>query len=131
MLKFNKTYFILTALLFITEVVIGVYVHDSIIRPYGGDFLVVILLYCFVKSFINLPVKTCVIAVLLFAYVVEVSQYFKLVVWLGLKHSVWANILLGNSFSWTDMLMYTLGMLVVVMVERVLQEKRHKQLLQN
>jgi len=131
MLKFNKTYFILTALLFITEVVIGVYVHDSIIRPYGGDFLVVILLYCFVKSFINLPVKTGVIAVLLFAYVVEVSQYFKLVVWLGLKHSVWANILLGNSFSWTDMLMYTLGMLVVVMVERVLQEKRHKQLLQN
>jgi len=131
MLKFNKTYFILTALLFITEVVIGVYVHDSIIRPYGGDFLVVILLYCFVKSFINLPVKTGVIAVLLFAYVVEVSQYFKLVVWLGLKHSTWAKILLGTSFSWIDMLMYTLGMLVVIMVERVLQEKRHKQLLQN
>ncbi len=118
MLYFNKKYFLLTLLLLLTEVLIGIYLHDRIIRPYGGDFLVVILIYCFVKSFLKLPVITAASCVLLFAYLVEISQYFKLTVHLGLKHSTWANIILGNSFSWVDMLAYTLGILLVIGIEK-------------
>ena len=117
MLRFNKTYFTLTLLLFITEVLIGVYLHDSIIRPYGGDLLVVILMYCFVRTFVTWPVKKTLLAVLLFAYTVEASQYFKLLVHLGLKQSKLANIILGNSFSWADILAYTLGVLLTGCVE--------------
>lgn len=116
--RFSITYFLLAAALLITEVLIGLYVRDSIIRPYGGDFLVVILMYCFVKSFARLTVKTAALAVLLLAYAVEVSQYFKLTVQLGLKNSTLANMLLGNSFSWTDMLAYTLGIMVVIAIEK-------------
>jgi hypothetical protein len=91
--------------------------HDGFVRPYGGDFLVVILLYCFVKSFINFPVMLTAGWVLVFAYMVEVSQYFHLVNLLGMQYSKTAKILLGTSFSFIDMLIYTMGILLVIVVE--------------
>lgn len=124
-LHFSKTYCLLTILLFTIEVFIGACMHDKYIRPFGGDFLVVMLIYCFVKTFIALPVNTAALATLLFAYMVEVSQYFKLVNHLGLKNVPWANILLGNSFSWTDMLMYTLGILMALAFEKLTTKRSH------
>jgi hypothetical protein len=119
MLKFNKYYFILALLLFGIEFYIGTNVHDGFVRPYGGDFLVVILLYCLVKSFINFPVLLTAAWVLFFAYTVEISQYFHLVSLLGLQHSKIARVLLGTSFSFIDMGMYTLGMSLVIVVENL------------
>jgi hypothetical protein len=119
MLSFHKTYFLLALLLLFVELFIGLYMHDSIIRPYGGDFLVVILLYCFVKSFINFPVLLAAGWVLVFAYAVELSQYFHLVKLLGLQNSKAAKIILGTSFSFIDLLTYTMGILLVIAVENV------------
>lgn len=126
--QFSRKYLALTLLLFGTEVFIGACLHDAVIRPFGGDFLVVILMYCFVKTVMNISVKKAAAGVLITAYAVEVSQYFKLVVVLGLKRWPLANILLGNSFSWIDMLMYTLGILLVVTLEK-LAHKQQKHLL--
>jgi hypothetical protein len=118
-IHFNKYYFLFAVLLFCTELFIGLYVHDAIIRPYGGDFLVVILIYCTVKTFINLPVLLTAARVLIFAYAVEVSQYFHLVNLLGLQNSRIAKILLGTSFSFTDLGMYTLGILLTIVLENL------------
>src|ERR1700733_7648635 len=107
MLSFNKTYFLLALLLLLTEVLIGLFMHDALIRPYGGDFLVVILLYCVVKSFANTSILTTSCCVLLFAYAMEISQHFHLVNLLGLQNSRLAVILMGTSFSFTDLLVYT------------------------
>lgn len=117
-MKFNPRYFLYTILLFVTEVLIALYVHDQFIRPYIGDFLVVILIYCFVKSFLNTPVVPTAFGVLLFAYLVELLQYFRIVEVLGLQHSRAARIIIGSSFEWQDMLAYTMGILMVVLVEK-------------
>jgi hypothetical protein len=45
MLRFHKAYFILTFLLFLTEVLIVMFAHDNFVRPYLGDYLVVIVFY--------------------------------------------------------------------------------------
>ena len=55
MLRLNKTYLTLAVFIFVIEVLIALYVHDNFIRPYVGDVLVVILMYCFVKSFLDVP----------------------------------------------------------------------------
>ena len=39
--------------LFIVETLIALFVRDAFIRPYMGDILVVILIYCFVRIFIT------------------------------------------------------------------------------
>jgi hypothetical protein len=109
----------LAVLLLATEVLIALYMHDTLIRPYGGDFLIVILLYCLVKSFVNLPVLLTAIWVLAYAYCVEISQYFHLLSLLGLQNSKLAKILLGTSFSFMDILAYTLGITLVIVVENL------------
>jgi hypothetical protein len=119
MFRFHKTYFILTIFLFFTEILIAVFVHDNFIRPYAGDFLVVILVYCFLRSFLRTSVLTTAMAALLFSYAVETMQYFDLVTMLGLQHSRLANIVIGNSFAWIDIVAYTLGIITVLAIEYV------------
>lgn len=117
--RFNRWYFLLAVLLFVTEVLIAAYLRDDFIRPYAGDFLVVILIYCFVRSFIQAPAVPVALAVLAFSYLVEGLQYLNMVEHLGLGHSRIANIVLGNYFTWADILAYTLGTGFVILVEKI------------
>ncbi|HEX8019894.1 DUF2809 domain-containing protein [Mucilaginibacter sp.] len=118
-MKLNRSYLILTLILFITEVFIGIYLHDRLIRPFGGDLLVVILIYCLIKSFLNTPWLKTAVGTLIFSYIVEISQYFNLLSHLGLQNSKVAGILLGHSFSWGDMLCYTIGISIVMIIELI------------
>ncbi len=117
MFQFSSNYFILTILLFLTEITIAMYVHDEFIRPYFGDFLVVILLYCFVKSFIKFSVLVATNIVLIFSFGIEIAQYFNMVEKLGLQYSKIARVVLGNSFAWMDLLAYVLGILTIISIE--------------
>ncbi len=91
--------------------------NDKIIRPYGGDFLVVILLYCLIKSILIADSNRTALFVLVFAYVIETLQYFNIVGILGLGHYTLANVIIGTSFAWLDMIAYTLGVLTVLIAE--------------
>src|ERR1700749_26970 len=95
-LRFNAWYFVWASVLFGVELFIGCCMQDRWVRPYGGDLLVVILLYCMVRSFWGSPVLPTALSVLLFAYAVEVTQYFRLADHLGLKSHSPARILLGS-----------------------------------
>ena len=100
MVTFNKKYFFWAISLFVVEVLIALFVHDKFVRPYVGDFLVVILMYCAVRTFIRASVVNVVVSVLLFAYAVEVLQYFHLVNKLGLEHNTLAKTVMGYGFEW-------------------------------
>lgn len=119
MFKFQTNYFIAAIILFFTEVIIALFAHDAFIRPYFGDFLVVILLYCIGKSFINISVIKLSVAVLIFSYIIETLQYFNFVKIIGLENCKIANVILGNSFAWNDIIAYTLGITLVVFIENL------------
>nr|WP_294939020.1 DUF2809 domain-containing protein [uncultured Flavobacterium sp.] len=125
MIQFNFRYFILTLLFFITEVLIALFVHDNFVRPYLGDVLVVILIYCFVKSFLKVPVITAAASVLLFAFAIEFLQYLNIVELLGWQQSRLASTVVGRSFSWADILCYLVGCILIVAIEKV-QWRRNK-----
>lgn len=114
---FNKKYFTAAIFFFVIEVLIALYVKDDFIRPYGGDFLVIFFLYCLLKSFFKVPVKNAIFGVLLFAFIIEGLQYFKIVDRLGLEHNPIASVVLGSHFEWLDILLYTLGAFAVVLLE--------------
>lgn len=126
MWHFNKTYFGLTAILFLIEVGIALFIKDRFVRPYLGDVLVVILIYCFVKSFIKISVYKAALGVLLFAFTIEILQYCSLVEKLKLQHNTVAKTVIGTSFSWEDILAYMAGILIVLITEK--QFKQAKQL---
>ncbi len=123
MIKFNIRYFALAALIFIIEVIIALYVKDRFIRPYGGDVLVVVLMYCFVKSFFDFPVAPLALSVLIFAFVIESLQYIKIMEKLGLEKSALARTVIGTSFAWMDILSYIAGIGMVLLVENVVLKK--------
>ena len=119
MLTFRKQYFSIFLTVLATEVLIALYVHDDFVRPYLGDVLVVILIYCFVKSFLKIPVWPAAIGVMLFAFAVEFAQYMNLVEVLRLQESRLARTVIGTSFSWMDMLTYVIGIAIVVGSEKI------------
>ncbi len=102
-------YVILFTILFIIEVLIALFVHDSFIRPYIGDMLVVILIYCFIRIFIPDRLRLLPLYIFIFALAVEISQYFKLIDVLGLSDSYLAQCIFGSSFDFKDILCYALG----------------------
>ncbi len=118
MFTYRRRYFIIAVVLFIIEILIALYVNDRFIRPYVGDFLVVIFLYCLISAFLNAPMLKIALGVLLFAYVVELMQYLDFIGNVGLKNSKLVNVVLGNQFAWIDMLAYTLGIGLVIVVEK-------------
>lgn len=100
------------------EVIIALFIDDSIIRPYGGDVLVVIMIYYFIKAFIETKSVYICIFTLLFAYTVEILQYLKMVEVLGVQNNKLLATILGSSFSWGDMLAYTIGIVICYLINR-------------
>ncbi len=127
MLTFNKNYFGFTIFIFLIEVLIALYVNDSFVRPYLGDVLVVILIYCFLKSFLKLPVLTAAIAVLVFSFTIEFLQFLNIVEKLGLEKSKIARTVIGTSFSWIDLLTYIIGITIVLIIEKYWVKKNLNQ----
>ncbi len=125
-LGLNRHYFVATVVLFIIEVLIALFVHDSFIRPYLGDVLVVILIYCAIKSVFNWSVWPTAIGVLLFAFAVETAQYFGLIFHLGLEKSGLARAIIGTSFAWADIVAYCAGIALVLGVEISLRSHKSK-----
>lgn len=122
-LKFNKYYLFLTIVLFLIELSIALYIKDNFIRPFGGDVLVVILIYCFLKIFWNeRPLKVALI-VLAFSFVVEILQYFNVVKLLGLQNNKIASVIIGTSFSWLDLVAYTVGFIIILTIEKWINKK--------
>lgn len=118
MFTFKKIYFFLFILLFIIEVLIALYVHDNFVRPYIGDVLVVILLYCFVKAFLKLPVMLAAVGVLIFSFIIEILQYCNIVDKLGWGQSRLARTVIGTSFAWEDIWTYIAGFILVLIAEK-------------
>jgi hypothetical protein len=123
MILFNRAYFGITVCLFAIEVLIALYVDDSFVRPYLGDVLVVILIYSFIKSFLDLSVGGVALAVLLFSFFIEFLQYLNFVEMLGLTEGRLANIIFGNSFSWLDILAYCSGIVLILFIEKFIGKK--------
>lgn len=119
MFTFKRNYFFITVLLFLIEVFIAAFVRDAIIRPYAGDFLVVMLLYSFLRSFTEASVLRAIFMVLLFSYSIEILQIFNLAGLPGFGRKKIVLVVLGSHFEWMDMLMYTLSALFIIGLEKV------------
>ena len=101
----------------IVEIAIGTFVHDRFVRPYVGDALVVVLIYCALLALVELPRTAAALGVFAFACAVEVGQYFDLATRLNV-HSRIARTIIGTSFDARDFLAYAAGTALTLIVER-------------
>ena len=122
MFKFDKKSFCIAIIIFIIEVLIALYIHDQIIRPFVGDILVVIFIYYFIKAFLRIQPIYIAIFTLLFSFFVEILQYFNFVELIGLGHNKAARIIIGTSFSWIDLLCYFIGFILLFIFDKDLRK---------
>lgn len=119
----RMVYLVLTVILLAVEVLIALFVHDRIIRPYVGDMLVVVVVYTFVRIWIPDSVRLLPLYVFFFATAVEISQYFNLVELLGVSDNKFLRILLGTSFDVKDILCYAVGCVLIWIAERKIRHQ--------
>lgn len=104
--------------LLLIEVLIALFVHDSFIRPYVGDVLVVAVVYFFLRTFIPEKYPWLPAAVFAFAVMVEGLQYFRLAERLGITNPVLRTVL-GSVYDTKDILCYGVGCIFLAAYEWV------------
>lgn len=123
-LQFNGTYLKLALLFFIIEIIIAQ--TTGFIRHTIGDYIVVMLLYTLLRSFIKTSINTMCIITLFIAYVVETLQLTNFLEFFNLKNSYTANIIFGNTFSITDLVAYTLGVATILYTEFLIKNRKNE-----
>ena len=115
----NRLYYFLGFIvLLIIEILIARYISDDFIRPYLGDFLVVILLYCFLMAISKISVVKGLAIVFLFSFAIEFFQIINIVKVMQYQPPEVVMIILGSSFSIWDLLAYSLGIILCYLIEK-------------
>ena len=105
-------------------VLIALFVRDNFIRPYVGDMLVVILIYCLLRILIPERVRLLSLYVFLFAVGVELLQAVDIVHLLGLGENSFFQILIGSTFDVKDIACYVTGCALTGIYEYVIWKRR-------
>jgi hypothetical protein len=116
--RISKRYTLLFVAILAIEIFSALEVHDQLVRPFIGDVLVVILIYCFVRALFAVPTIPTLIGVFAFACAIEVSQYFELVKRLHIEHNPVLRVALGTHFDPLDFVAYAVGSLITWLAER-------------
>lgn len=116
-LKFNTVYFLISLLILAIEITIALTLKTGFIRHTFGDFLVVILMYCAIKSIMDIRPISLAILVLCIAFTVEFLQLFNLLDLLELRQNTLANLILGSTFHISDLIAYALGALTILIID--------------
>ena len=125
-MTFRFNYLVVASVLFVLEVAIargcipGAFVRDSV-----GDVLVIALLYFFFRGVTRLPPSGALVAGLAVGLTAEILQYLHLADQLGLQPGSLLYIVLGNTFSYSALLMYVIGGLLALWLDVRVLLRRH------
>ncbi|WP_312075057.1 DUF2809 domain-containing protein [Chryseobacterium sp.] len=123
-IQFSLKYFLFTLILFLLEVLIATKLKNIFfVRAYLGDVIVVVLLFTLVKTFTKIKDIKLILGIFIFSCLIEFAQYFNIAEKLGFKPGSIMYIVIGNSFSWIDILCYAAGCLLLLIPVYLLNKK--------
>ena len=105
-----------------TEVCIALFVHDSFVRPYLGDVLAVVTVYCGARIVFPQRFRWLSAAVMALAVGVELLQLTDLSALFG--EGSFMAVLLGSTFDPHDLLCYAVGGIVCVICDVLIYLRR-------
>jgi hypothetical protein len=110
----RRLYAVILVFLLAVELLIARYLHDRFVRPYVGDAIAVVLAYAGFRAVFGLGFRAGLVAALLLATAIEISQHFHLTSLLGLDAYPFVRVVLGQGFDWLDFVAYGAGGLAVI-----------------
>lgn len=127
-MKLNFKNLFIFLILLIIEILIALYIKGGFIRHVFGDFLAVITLYYFFKTFIKAKSIYIALAVLLISFLIEFLQLVKVLELLNFQNNNFLSIVFGTTFSVTDLIAYTLGICTVFIFEKLISSQFSNQI---
>ncbi|NCD69377.1 DUF2809 domain-containing protein [Mucilaginibacter sp. R11] len=119
-----------TRLLYSVLVVVTIFAglisrHYTFIPLFIGDILWALMVYFIVRFlFSSKPIKFAGIISLLFCYAIEFSQLYK-APWINeLRHTLFGRLVLGEGFLWSDLLCYTVGVAIGILIDLLRQKPK-------
>jgi glycopeptide antibiotics resistance protein len=94
------------------------YFHQGLFHIYGGDVLYATFFYfCFRFLKPELSFKYAAVFSLLFCYGIEISQFYQAPWITEIRHTFLGGLILGFGFLWSDIICYTLGVLLGFVID--------------
>ena len=121
----NKKYALAFLIFLIIEIIIALFIIDTIIRPFVDDILVVVLLYCFIRIFIKRKITLFPVYIFLFAVAIERALLFKIVEVLHLENKPFMRTIIGTTFDISDIICYFVGGLLLFLWQRVENKRKN------
>lgn len=89
----------------------------QLIRGFVGDVIVISLLYYLINMFYDFNAIKLATITLFVAFTTEFVQYLRLTTFFGLEHNTIANLILGSVFDPFDLVAYTIGAVLVYIID--------------
>ena len=110
----KKTNLFLAILHFlICLIIVKVFRYSGFIRGFLGDVFFMGLMFYSLKSIYDFNKEKLLLNLLFLAYIVEISQYFKILEYLNLSNNAFLKLLFGATFDVMDLIAYTIGTFLV------------------
>ncbi|MET0309529.1 MAG: DUF2809 domain-containing protein [Sphingomonas sp.] len=113
----SRRHTVAAAILLFVEIGIALFVRDRFVRPYLGDVLAVILVYCGLRALFPLGAWQAAVLAFGVATAIEFGQLIGILDLLGLRGNPIARTVLGSGFDWTDFLAYGAGATIPLLME--------------
>ena len=95
--------------------------HFTAVPLFIGDILWATMVYFIIRFlYISEKMRFVVLISLLFCYTIEFSQLYK-AHWIdSLRHTLFGRLVLGETFLWGDLLSYTVGIIIGILIEKLI-----------
>lgn len=115
-------YFILTGLIIILGLLSRKY---SGVPLWVGDVLWATMIYFMLRFFyVQSTIRNIAVVSIIICYAIEFSQLYK-AEWINnLRHTFFGRMVLGETFLWGDLVSYTTGILIGVVIDRLVFRNR-------
>lgn len=117
-------YAIAASVIFSILVAIETQLDSGWVRFTGGDVLVVVLVYTLLRAtswFRRIAAATLALGI---ACLVEIGQAIDIVDRVGLEPNRLTNVVLGNTFTWSDIVAYIAGAVIALAVDLAIPRRR-------
>ena len=118
----RKKYILTFIILLIIEYLIGT-LKQGIIRENIGDILVVPCIYTLLRIILPNKIKHLSLYVLVFAIIIELLQLSNITTLISNNNKI-LNIALGSTFDIKDIISYTIGYILIILIEHLTKKVR-------
>lgn len=111
-------YFGLTTTCFIALIlIVELFNNNQLVRGFIGDIIIILQVYFLAKVFYDFHALKLASFTLVVAFTIEFLQYLDFTTYIGVEHNAVARLVFGAVFDPYDLIAYTIGAVLVYIID--------------